>query len=162
MPPTYEAIATQTLGSATASVTFSSIPSTYTDLVLVVNTGSGTAEDIALRFNSDTGTNYSRTYFYGNGTVTYSDKNSNVAFSYFGGQNSTTTPVTHIANIMNYSNSTTFKSMLVKIGSASSVTSLTAHLWRSTSTITTIGLFTVSGNNLNAGSTFTLYGIKAA
>ena len=160
MPTTYTPISTQTLGSSAASVTFSSIPSTYTDLVFVMNTGNGTAEDILLRFNSDTGSNYSRVYLYGNGTITYTDKNSNVAFSYYSAQNASN-PITTIANIMNYSNTTTNKTFMTRISSAS-VAFTSVHLWRSTAAISTISLFTLSGNNLNAGSTFTLYGVKSA
>ena len=69
MPATYEPIATTTLGSAVNSFTFSSIPNTYTDLVLVVvvptAASSGT---FGLRFNSDTASNYSHTTLSGNGS----------------------------------------------------------------------------------------------
>jgi hypothetical protein len=58
---TYVAIAEQTLGTAAASVTFSSIPGTYTDLVLVISAQDTTNNSFALICNSDTGTNYSRT-----------------------------------------------------------------------------------------------------
>ena len=70
MPATYEPIQTTTLGSAAASYTFSSIPSTYTDLKLVITgTSVGAYADIDLRFNSDTATNYSWTALAGNGTA---------------------------------------------------------------------------------------------
>jgi len=60
MPSTYTPIATNTLASVSTGVTFSSIPSTYTDLVLVINyrlDGTGTGAAGALRFNSDSGSN---------------------------------------------------------------------------------------------------------
>jgi hypothetical protein len=68
MPATYEKIATTTLGSASATITFSSISSAYTDLRLVITALQGSGNNIALRFNSDSGTNYSRTRLIGNGT----------------------------------------------------------------------------------------------
>jgi hypothetical protein len=56
---TYVAIAEQTLGTAAASVTFSSIPGTYTDLVLVLSVQDASGNTFALQFNGDTSTNYS-------------------------------------------------------------------------------------------------------
>ena len=70
--PTYTPIATQTLGSSAASVTFSSIPGTYTDLMLISfaqGQASGGDNRLVLQFNGDTATNYSSTYLIGNGTT---------------------------------------------------------------------------------------------
>ena len=77
MPATYDKIATYTLPSATSSYTFTSIPSTYTDLVLVVSarmTGGGGASAIQLQFNGDTGSNYSITTLNGDGSSATSSK----------------------------------------------------------------------------------------
>jgi hypothetical protein len=70
-------------------------------------------------------------------------------------------------HFMNYSNSTTYKTMLGRQGTASSTAggaSLTVSLWRNTSAITSIQLQLDFGssNRWYTGSTFTLYGIKAA
>ena len=60
---TYALIERQTLGSATSTVTFSSIPGTYTDLIIISSAlSAGTSETIMMRFNSDSGNNYSFTY----------------------------------------------------------------------------------------------------
>lgn len=168
MPETYEPIATNTLGSAASSVTFSSIPSTYTDLVIicsVFNSADGTATEF--QFNSDTGTNYSNTFLEGNGSTASSSKESNqssIQMSYNIGGNSTNPCIT-VANIQNYSNSTTNKTLLGRWNSGSGGTypgtGAVVGLWRSTSAITSVLIKTGSGN-FNAGSTFTLYGIKAA
>ena len=70
---TYTKIASTTLGTAAASYTFNSIPSTYTDLVLVANIQQVTnGEDVAIQFNTDTGTNYSRIYVCGSGSSAHS------------------------------------------------------------------------------------------
>lgn len=160
MPNTYESIATQTLGSAAASVTFSSIPSTYTDLVLVIaGTNTTSAQAIGMTFNGDTGTNYSRTAVYGDGTNAASIRDTNIArmdVVYYG-----TTQSNGIVNIMNYANTTTFKTVLARSNDPASAVNANVCLWRNTAAITSITLTAVS-TTLAAGSTFSLYGIKAA
>jgi hypothetical protein len=168
MPSTYEPIATQTLGSAASSITFSSVPSTYTDLVLVFNGGGSTTsgENIVLQFNGDTGTNYSCTVLNGNGTAAASYREANytaVRASYATAFYNTLTNMT-VAQIMNYSNSTTYKTVLCRSGITNGTFAGTegiVSLWRNTSTITSIVAKATVGNFL-ASSTFTLYGIKAA
>lgn len=170
MPATYEPIATQTLGSATATVTFSSIPGTYTDLVLVVNLQSSynldSGNGARLRFNGDAGNNYSNTNLRGNGSTASSYRASNIDYIQIGllpssgGGTAAGTLGVGIANIQNYTNTTTFKTVLGRTNSTSSVVEASAGLWRSTSAITSITYF--GDGNILAGSTFTLYGIKAA
>jgi len=84
MPATYEPIATTTLTGGT-SYTFTSIPATYTDLVLVVNaaTASGSS-NLAMQFNADTGSNYSFTRIFGNGSSASSSRAANVTDNYIG------------------------------------------------------------------------------
>jgi hypothetical protein len=170
MPKTYEPIATQTLGSAAASVTFSSIPSTYTDLVLVTTAKSSTTGSVRLdlTFNSDTASNYSTTRLYGNGTTATSDRFANataVDIGFLPGSNGTGFGFV-LCNIQNYSNSTTNKTCLYRWNSQTATsgnqyTTAGVGLWRNTSAITTINLV-FAGTNIGIGSTFTLYGIKAA
>ena len=74
---TYTPIATTTLGSAAADVTFSSISSAYTDLFLAINCGAAGVTDMGIRFNSDTGSNYSLTYIRGTGSAASSGRASN-------------------------------------------------------------------------------------
>jgi hypothetical protein len=166
MATTYEPIATTTLGSATNSVTFSSISGSYTDLILITSTvGSGTASIplIKVRFNGDTGSNYSYTRVYGYGTSsTGSDRSSSTTSMEINDPgNYFNTQITCIAQIQNYSNSTTYKTMLARSGEQGNAVIAYANLWRSTSAVTSITIFTPA-QNFNSGSTFTLYGIKAA
>lgn len=163
---TYIPITTQTLGANAASVTLSSIPGTYTDLVLVISQGTvNNGSIIRAQFNSDTGTNYSATAVTGNGTSAISNRNSSVAYVYIGGMNSGSSSTLGnnviITNILNYSNTTTYKTVLSRTGSASVEATAVVGLWRSTAAITSI---TISGDNGNllSGSVFTLYGILAA
>ena len=164
MTATYEKIATTTLSSAAATVTFSSISGAYTDLVLVTDNIFNTSNLAAayLRFNSDTGTNYSYQSIQGTGTVANAERGSSQNVMYvarsFGGDQ------THnIINIMNYSNTTTNKTVLSRYGSAGSSSGVLAAigLWRSTSAISTILMGIDGGYNFVSGATFTLYGIKA-
>ena len=161
---TYEPIATTTLGSNTASVTFSSITGTYTDLIIVANLGSTTTPSVCLQFNSDTGSNYSMGNLYGNGTTASSSRQSNSTQMNFNFVDPGTTVVaTAIYQIMNYSNATTYKSVLGRFGNAGTGTQATVGLWRSTAAITSVKLMLdSSGPLLLSGSTFTLYGILAA
>jgi hypothetical protein len=158
---TYESIATQTLGSNTATVTFSSIPSTYTDLVLVVVVkNSSTLNNGRFFFNNDTSALYSGTYIQGNGSAASSGRVSGVNSCYT--QEISTTDWTTInINIMNYSNTTTFKTSLIRGGTASDRTAAWVDLYRSTNAISRLD-FETFGGNLVAGSTFSLYGIRAA
>ena len=165
---TYTPIATTTLGSAQSSVSFSSLGS-YTDIVLVTNLAiSAAGYSALLRFNSDSGSNYSQTQIYGNGTTAGSNRGSNLTQVYLGytpdaygavGSNN------FIVNIQNYSNSTTYKTVLCRNNNMSSggtnATEASVGLWRNTAAITSISITAGSGNLLT-GSTFTLYGIAAA
>lgn len=165
MAATYTPIASITLGADATSVTFTSIPQTYTDLVLVsqtANTG-GAANSLAFRFNSDTGTNYSFTRMYGNGSAAASDRESNINYMGLGivGNSAITSAGTFINNIMNYANTTTNKTVISRSSdTASTYVSEYVSLWRSTAAITSITVL-LSGNSLRSGSTFNLYGILA-
>jgi hypothetical protein len=66
-----------------------------------------------------------------------------------------------IVNFMNYSNTTTFKTIINRGNEASATTIAFVNLWRSTSAINSINIEQPGGGNFAAGSTFTLYGIKA-
>lgn len=163
MPTTYTPIATNTVtGSSTSSVTFSSIPSTYTDIVIIGLASVDTSiTNLWLRYNSDSGTNYSTTRFYADGTSAYSDRYTNISQANIGLiGNSSTVFSTHIINIQNYSNTNVNKTAIARSGYPSAYLDSFSSLWRSTSAINSIQ---ISGSqNFRAGSTFTLYGIKAA
>jgi archaellum component FlaF (FlaF/FlaG flagellin family) len=166
MPATYEPIATTTLGSAASSITFSSIPGTYTDLRLtLVATSVGTSDyNIQITFNSDTGTNYSKTSLQGNGTAASSSANTNVSYLYpMEGEGVTTTPSFYALDIFSYAGSTN-KSCLIEQNidlNGSGRVFRSVGLWRSTSAITTISLL-LSGSNFATGTRATLYGILRA
>ena len=160
---TYVAIAEQTLGSAAASVTFSSISGAYTDLVLVFNGAGSTNINMHMQFNSDTATNYSVTSLGGNGTTVVSYRYTNAAHILLNGQAYIETGFTTnvLININNYSNATTYKTSINRFNNAGTGTDAVVGLWRNTAAITSILLKTHTGT-FSTGSTFTLYGIAAA
>jgi hypothetical protein len=167
MAKTYEPIATTTLTSAAANITFSSIPATYTDLILVLNVAiaSGGGGESVIRFNSDSGSNYSNTYLYGNGTSALSARNTNSTVgrvSYSASFTTTVGNMNYIVQVQNYSNSTTYKTFLSRANNAANAADGIAGLWRSTSAITSIQFFYSDSSNIITGSSATLYGIKAA
>ena len=162
---TYTSIATQTLSSAAATVTFSSIPQGYTDLVLILSVGcTASTLDLRMRLNGDTGSNYSQTVVYGTGSAAGSTRQSNqdkLSLGYYGAVTSVANERTAtITQIMNYSNSTTYKTCLTRANSTIGLDAL-ANLWRNTNAITSIEIF-VDSSTFATGSTFTLYGIAAA
>ena len=159
MPATYEPITTQTLGSAQASVTLSAISAAYTDLVLVVQGTSTVVEPILMQFNADTGSNYSWTQLGADSGGTFSTRTSSQTSIRIGFSN--TAQGNHIAQIMNYSNSTTHKTSLSRSNIADVGVRAIAGLWRNTNAITSITVIQNAGS-FSSGCTFTLYGIKAA
>jgi hypothetical protein len=163
MPTTYEPIATTTLGSAQASVTFSSISGSYTDLVVVIEGAATTSfGQVQMRFNGDTGTNYSTTYVWGTGSAAVSDRDSNIST---GGSNPGflgTARGNNVINIQNYSNTTTNKTAIARSSIPGNRVAATVNLWRSTAAINEVRFNILGGDTFTSGSTFTLYGINAA
>ena len=163
MPATYDSIASTTLGSAVATVEFSGISGSYTDLIAVINStlvsSSGAVQGI---INSDTGSNYSITRIIGNGSTATSDRVANTTSLFLG--DTGTTPTTIIAQFQNYSNTTTHKTIISRSNDTTSRVVATVNLYRASSigAITTIKFQNNAAVNFAIGSTFTLYGIKAA
>jgi hypothetical protein len=115
---------------------------------------------MTVQLNSDTGTNYSITRLYGDGSAASSDRFSTQNYldlGYFQGNLNNTS----IIQFMNYSNTTTFKTILNRWNTPALVAALVG-LWRSTAAITSIKLFNSTAVNLKSGTTFTLYGILKA
>lgn len=164
----YEMISTTTVGTAVATVTFSSIPATYTDLVLVCSARTAraaTSDNLIVRFNSDTSTIYSSTNLFADTAPgsARSTGDTSCFWSYIPSA-SQASGIFGVAtmNIMNYSNTTTFTTAISKSGNKNAQLETTANLYRSTSAISTLTMLSGTASNIAVGSTFTLYGIKAA
>jgi hypothetical protein len=155
MPSTYEPIATATATGTT--VTFSSIPQTYTDIVYTIFTPTTGGVNTNMNFNGDTAGNYSFLQAYGEAgfSTPTSFRIPNSTYCLSGVSDGTAAIRGHI---MNYSNTSTFKTMFCRGGGSGRYLDMTVSQWRNTAAITSI----LVGPNLSTGSIITLYGIKAA
>lgn len=172
---TYEPIATTTLASAAATITFSSIPSTYTDLKVIYVIRSTIANDFMQITVNGATTNYSLTYLTGDGTSASSSRTTNSSCWYFGGYGAGYIPTAAnmfalgTIDLFSYSGSTNKTALATWSADRNGTGGATERyvgLYRSTSAITTIKLETFNSaggsNYIAAGTTATLYGIKAA
>lgn len=164
MPATYEPIATTTLGSATNTVDFLSVPQTYTDLVaVVVGQNSAGNNPIYINFNGGNVSGWGRTLITGNGTAATSSNLTAQTGGISLQQLSSTYPTLHQINIFSYTGST-YKTILSRQSydnNGSGNTTAIVAMAPITAAITQVNFFCTTGN-FTAGSTFTLYGIKAA
>lgn len=159
---TYVALDKKTTTTSVASIEFTSIPQGYTDLVLIVN-GSNTTSDQGLvcqvgNGSVDTAANYSTTFILGSGTSATTGRSSGDTYAIVGRMSNDNS--TSIINFMNYSNTTTKKSILGRGNNGAMVIQHVA-MWQGTSAINTIKVFNLSSVNIAAGATFSLYGIAA-
>lgn len=166
---TYTPIATNTLASATSTLTFSSIPGTYTDLILIFNGGTtSSGPTMRMTINGDTSTNYSDTALDGDGATVTSTRHSSGNFFAITnniGIAGTVGAQTTLIHLQNYSNTTTYKTVLFRANNATSSgypgVTAAVGLWRKTPEAITSFALTTASTTFLAGSTFTLYGIKA-
>ena len=153
---TYDLIASNVLGSSAASVTFSSISASYRDLVLVVQARpSGSNTNFSLRFNSDSGANYSWITAEWNDVsgVVSLDSNGSTELAAGRCQNNSLS----IINILDYSASKN-KAVLIRNNNPSFVVQALSGRWASNSAVNSIEIFPFA-NSFAANSTFYLYGV---
>lgn len=167
MPATYEPIATTTLGSAAANITFSSIGSGYTDVRIVLVGSTSTQLNPTIQFNSDTGTNYSCTAIRGDGQTAFSTRITNSTGGFLTIGNFESGKITMVTvDVFSYAGSTN-KTCLSAYALDKNTTNGSGNvgrnviLWRNTSAITSIKLDT-QGYTFETGTTATLYGILKA
>jgi hypothetical protein len=174
MALTYVNIASQTLGSASATVTFSSIPSTYTDLVLIGSIrdteGSTISNTLQIRANNDASAIYSYIQLQGAGSGSGNStlNTSRTRFTVTQGSNGSTSTASTFASfelyIPNYTVSSNNPAGLVSVvenNAATAYVNTTAQLFRSTAAISRLDILSQSGNaSIASGSSFYLYGIK--
>lgn len=161
----YESIATTVLGSGgSSSFDFTSIPSTYKHLQLRIICKSSGGSQVYLRFNSDTGSNYTEHDLIGNGSsaTAYGGANISIAPQ---GQTATTSNTfgAYIIDILDYGSTSKYKTVRGLNGAdmnGSGTIGLFSNLWRSTSAISTITISSDSGKTFDQYSHFALYGIK--
>ena len=169
MTATYDPIATTTVSSTANTIVFSSIPNTFTDVRLVlVGTGSTAGLNVYYRFNGDTASNYSSTHLWGDGASAGSGRATSqpYIFGNYAGNLSTTIPTMWTMDLFSYGGSTNKTALLTGSQDLNGSGNVTRDvgLWRSTAAVTSITIWVGSTNLANgfaAGTTATLYGIKA-
>jgi hypothetical protein len=160
-------LATVTLGASASSVTFSSIPATYRDLILIAN---GSPSDnsfpvITSRFNADTGANYSRVRMQGSGSgsgassAASGQSNLELASS-FGAGSSSSGRFILVAQVMDYSATDKHKTVLARSGTSLDGVEAIAARWANTDAVTSWVILT-STAAFASGTTFGLYGIAS-
>lgn len=166
MPPSFESIATATGDGSSASITFSSIPSTYKHLQLRMNILTGTAGGTVLwRVNGDTGANYAAHALYGSGSAAGANYSTGVTSADFFNNvtgTGTTQPTAVILDFHDYASTTKNKVSRSIAGvdkNGSGEIDLYSGLWLSTAAINSITIRMSSGS-FSTTSTFALYGIK--
>jgi hypothetical protein len=162
--PTYTALATRTLTSTAASVTFSSIPATYRDLILVTEVIAGTNQGANVRYNSDSGSNYSTVVMraYGASIAESGSTTDNVIYITYSGIGSGQKCLTTFS-VMDYSATDKHKTALHRsnyTGTSTTFVEAMATRWANTSAITSLQFFASTGS-FAVGSTFSLYGVIA-
>ena len=173
--PSYESIATVTVGGGGAStVTFSSIVGTYKHLqvryLAQTNRGTYGTDNILIRLNSDTGSNYSFHALTGDGaSATASAGTSTTQFlSQATGSGASTTYGAGVMDLLEYANTNIYKTSRILSGADHNGTIagyggqilFSSGGWRSTSAVTTIQFRPEFGSAFTANSQFALYGIK--
>lgn len=161
-------IQTQTLGSATPSVTFSSIPQGYTDLVLTISARSsfatGAVSDLFVYFNGSN-TSLTSRWLQGNGASASSASGAAAGDPLVTMANNAANTFNSVTvYIPNYASTTVNKAYSIDDVTEDNATTayqrLVASLWSSTAAITSVTVLEANGANLVANSTFSLYGIK--
>jgi hypothetical protein len=165
--PTYTPLATVTLASTAATVTFSSIPATYRDLILVVANLSATAANtLYARLNGDTGSNYSFVIASGTSSGATSPSSASNSNGLFMGAANTGLPITSpsqaILQIMDYSATDKHKTALGRYGSTGpSEVEMSATRWANTAAVTSLVVRIAPSGSFNSGVSFSLYGVIA-
>lgn len=164
---TYESIATVTGTGSASTLSFTSIPDTYTHLQIRGINNDSVGYSIDMNFNSDTATNYTVHQLYGDGTTASAYGAVNFAYIFAGvaGYTSTTSVAPTIIDILDYTNTNKFKTCRMLTGFDSNGVNtgyiqFNSGVWRNTSAITRIDL--KLGGNFSTTATFALYGIKGS
>jgi hypothetical protein len=158
---TYALIASVAASGSQSTVSFTSIPATYTDLILVFNGYTNAQASCNLRFNNDSGANYSDTRLLGSGSSATSDRDTSINQINAFVSTSTSNSINEIIHIQDYSNATTYKTALLRWNNPSSYVAALVGLWRATpAAINRVDMILTTSSFVD-GSTFKLYGIEA-
>jgi len=163
---TYDKIASTTLVSATSTVTFSSIPQTYTDLVIVFSGKAANNTDAQVRVGGsntpDSSASYSRHFMFGYSGGLVVDTIASLNGFIFSPYNENTNLVMVLHS---YTNPNIYKPVLIRNGpkpsAGDNLTYISANIWRDATAINCVQFYSPT-HNFSIGSMFSIYGIAAA
>lgn len=168
-PSSFESIATATGTGSSGTITFSSIPSTYVSLQIRLIANDGGNNNIGIRFNGDSATNYANHFLVGDGSTASASANTSVNRALYVGQaiSVSNTFGVSIIDIHDYQSSTKNKTVRsfhgwdTNNGGDGGAVRLTSGLWLNTAAVTSVSLVDLGGS-FSTSSVFSLYGIKGA
>lgn len=169
MPKTYDPVASTTLRAAASEITFSSIPSTYNDLVICIygrsTDGGASWRDVRVQFNNDSSGSYSRTNLYADNSGVFTNRSTNETSFYLAcisaGQSASGIFGFGLLQVYQYTNTNFFKTATLLSSRGAADAWRTVNMWRSTSAITSMRFFPNVGN-FDTGTSISIYGIKVA
>lgn len=163
MATTMKLIAKQTLGATAASVSFTGIPATYTDLLLLgsCNNASAAVDNVRVRFNgATTDANHSGRRLSGNGSAASSTSDAYILLTAtWAGSGQLANFEMYLPNYAGSTNKSLSATGVVELNSSTAYIYATAGLWSSTAAVTQLTLDHLSGSVFSVGSSFYLYGI---
>lgn len=170
MANTYELISSYTATGSVSSIDFTSIPTTFTDLIVKVSgraVATSSYPNVRVRFNGDTGANYEWRRLYADGTSATSDRNATDTGALVGliaGSNETANTFSNfefcVPNYLSSNRKSITTDAVSENNATTSYSYLISCLWTGTSAITSLSLY--SSYNFAQYSTAYLYGIKSS
>lgn len=151
--PTYVPLATETLSGSDSSITFSSVPATFRDLILVIAGTSASATTFGVQCNSDSASNYTFVEMSSDGGGT----SSSGSLTYLLMGRSTTSQGVSTLQIMDYAQTDKHKTAIARGSTSSIIVRASAARWANTAAVTSL---TVTGSNWSSGTTLSLYGVN--
>lgn len=160
--PTYTPLANVTLASATSTISFSSIPSTYKDLIFVINIAATATvlNEVFIRFNGDTGSNYSYLEAFGAGSGSGGGGSGSRTYNMIGYHGGGVSVIT-IAQVMDYSATDKHKTTLARNDKTDQGTTMIGCRWANTAAVTSALISNIAPANFPVGTTVALYGVIA-
>jgi hypothetical protein len=162
--PTYRSLANLTLGANSATVTFSNIPQTYRDLIVVINAGTTGTAQIRLRLNGDATATYNGVRMSGEGVNPFSNSyvnNTSAAISLAATPTATALASIRV-NIFDYSTTDKQKTMVTRADAAGAGVEASSARWANTAAVSSVSVFPIEPSHLwRTGATFSLYGVIA-
>jgi hypothetical protein len=164
-PSSYESIATLSGTGSSATISFTSIPSTYKHLqIRWIAQSAGAPGSLQVRFNGDSASNYTYHELTGNGSTAAAAAATPLGFiyagQYYGTANMFGSGVIDILDYQNINKNKTLRTLNGRDENGSGIVLLQSGSWMNSSTAISSITLTGNGGNIATNSSFALYGVK--